>query len=269
MKKPSPVFALWILITVTLVIFIGVSFSRDMKIGNYTLSKAYFPETLLAKSESSLGSESSIEEELHVEALDTVAIPVETLVEPDTTVHNVLVFGDSMTHHLAMSISKYGTKNHYKVTGVTWESSSIPGWKNSGKIRQYMEMSKPDFIIISLGSNEMELKHFERRIPDVESIVEQLEDIPFVWVGPPLWKEDKGVYAMLEKGVPKGKLFKIETLDIERGPDKVHPTRKGADQWADTLMRWIRKSSHPILTEFPDSGTTIKGHKFIYLHPND
>lgn len=252
---------MWILITVAIVIFIGISFSEEITIGQYTPKKASFPETLLAKEES--------EEDSRIEIQDTLPISVETLVEPDTTVHSVLVFGDSMTHHLAMSIAKYGTKNNYKVTGVTWESSSIPGWKGSGKIGKYLDMSKPDFVIISLGSNEMELKNFERRIPDVENIVEQLDGIPFIWVGPPLWKEDKGVYPMLEKGVPKGQLFKIETLDIERGPDKVHPTRKGADEWADTLMRWIRKSSHPILTEYPDSGTSIKDHTFIYLHPND
>lgn len=253
---------MWILITVTMVLFIGISFSEEFKLGNHTFKKATFPETLLAKEEEPA-------KDIVIEIEDTIPIPVETLVEPDTTVHSVLVFGDSMTHHLAMSISKYGTKNNYTVTGVTWESSSIPGWENSGKIRSYMEMSKPDFVIISLGSNEMELKHFERRIPDVEKIVSEMDDIPFVWVGPPLWKEDKGVYSMLEKGVPKGKLFKIETLDIERGPDKVHPTRRGADVWADTLMRWIRKSSHPILTEVPDSGTSTKGHKFIYLHPDE
>ena len=190
--------------------------------------------------------------------------------EPDTTVHNVLVFGDSMTHHLAMSIAKYGSKNHYKVTGVTWESSSIPGWSGSSKIKKYIEMVQPDFVIISLGSNEMELKHFERRIPDVEKIVEQLDSMPFVWVGPPLWKEDKGVYSMLEKALPKGHLFKIGTdVEISRGPDHVHPTRKGADVWADTLMRWISRSQHPILTEYPDSGISIKSHKFIYLHPED
>ena len=263
MKRPSPIYSMWILITVTLVIFIGISFSGEFKIGDYSLKKATFHETLLAK------NDVSDEEKYNIEISDTVPVPVETLVEPDTTVHSVLIFGDSMTHNLAMSISRYGTKNNYKVTGVTWESSSIPGWKNSGKIKEYLEMSKPDFVIISLGSNEMELKHFERRIPDVENIVEQLDDIPFVWVGPPLWKEDKGVYTMLEKGVPKGKLFKIQNLDLERGPDKVHPTRKGADVWADTLMRWIRKSSHPILTELPDSGISTKGHKFIYLHPND
>ena len=262
MKRPSPIIGLWLLITVTLVIFVGVSFSKDIKIGGHTLSKAYFPETLLAQEEF---QNESVPEEI----TDTISVEEEIVIEPDTTVHNVLVFGDSMTHHLAMSIAKYGTKNNYKVTGVTWESSSIPGWRFSDKIKKYLEMVKPDFVIISLGSNEMELKHFDRRIPDIQFIADEMGKIPYVWVGPPLWKEDRGVYPMLEKALPKGKVFKIEDLDIERGPDHVHPTKKGADVWADTLMRWISKSEHPILTEIPDSGTTTRGHKFIYLHPDD
>lgn len=263
MKRPSPIISLWMLITIALVIFIGLSFSDDLKIGGYTMSKANFAETLLA-----VNSEN---EKITIEIKDTVPTPVETKVfEPDTTVHSVLIFGDSMTHHLAMSIAKYGTKNRYKVTGVTWESSSIPKWSSSGKISEYMELSHPDFIIISLGSNEMELKNFERRIPDVENIIKQIGETPYIWVGPPLWKEDKGVYLMLTKALPADKLFKMENTElIERGPDHVHPTRKGADEWSDTLMRWISRSSHPILSEYPDSGTTIKGHKFIYLHPDD
>lgn len=257
---------MWLLITIAMVIFIGISFSDDITIWKHTLSKAHFPETLLQND--------STEEEGTPQA-DTLPYPTLALtdsipkLEPDTTVHSVLVFGDSMTHHLAMSIAKYGTKNNYKVTGVTWESSSIPGWSHSGKIKEYLEMSKPDFIIISLGSNEMELKNFDRRVPDIQQIVEQLDSIPFVWVGPPLWKKDKGVYSMISRAVPPGTLFRTEDIDIPRGKDHIHPTRHGADIWADTLMRWIQNSPHPILVEPPDSGTSIKGHKFIYLHPDD
>ncbi|MCH5230958.1 MAG: SGNH/GDSL hydrolase family protein [Muribaculaceae bacterium] len=261
-NRIPPILSLWFLITIALAIFVGISFSDDISIGNHTLSKGYFPETLLAK-----------EETLKIDTItaDTVSVATkEIVIEPDTTVHNVLIFGDSMTHNLAMSIARYGTKNNYKVTGVTWESSSIPGWRSSDKIRKYISQTKPDFIIVSLGSNEMELKNFDRRIPDVEKIVEQIDSIPFIWVGPPLWKEDKGVYAMLEEALPKGVLFKTDqNIEIPRGGDHIHPSRHGAEVWADTLMRWIAHSPHPILTEVPDSGTSTKGHKFIYLHPND
>ena len=262
MKKPSPVMSMWLLITVAMVIFVGVSLHEDITLWGHTFTKARFPETLFAKEEVDLPEETT--------ASDTLEIVEETVVEPDTTVHSLLIFGDSMTHNLAMSISKYGTKNHYKVTSVTWESSAIPGWANSGKIPKYLQEVKPDFVIVSLGSNEMELRHFDTRIPEVKKIVEQLDTLPFVWVGPPLWKEDKGVYAMLEKSLPKGVLFETDRgIEIPRGGDKIHPTRRGADLWADTLMRWIGRSAHPILVEVPDSGTSTKGHKFIYLHPNE
>lgn len=264
MKKgrPSPILALWILITVSLGIFVALSLVEEIKIGGYTLTKARFPETLFAE-------DKEMKDYVAEELPDTLATEEPIVIEPDTTVHNVLVIGDSMTHNLAMSIAKYGTKNNYKVTGVTWESSSIPGWSKSDKLGKYLAEVKPDFVIVSLGSNEMELKNFDRRIPEVQKIAAALDTIPYIWVGPPLWKEDKGLYSMLESALPKGVVFKTENVEIERGPDRIHPTRSGAGVWADTLMNWIKTSYHPILAERPDSGTTTRGHKFIYLHPND
>lgn len=271
----NPLFALWLMLTLALAIFVGVSFMKEMSVGSYTLTKAGFRDALMKIPEP---DDSQNQDSILLEAVEFLMVSPDYItrlardtVAPDTTVHNVLVFGDSMTHHLAMSIAKYGTKNNYKVTGVTWESSSIPAWSSSGKINEYIRESHPDFIIVSLGSNEMELKYFDKRIPDVKNILEQIDTIPYVWVGPPLWKEDKGVYTMLEKTLPKGVLFKLDgtKTKIPRGPDNVHPTRKGADLWADTIMRWISRSAHPILAEHPDSGTSTKGHKFVYLHADD
>lgn len=267
--RPSPIIAMWLLITLAMFIFIGLSLYDDLEIGDYKLSKASFPETILTTTEPLYDEVSARNEYKEENDTDSIEIIPPVVIQPDTTVHNVLVFGDSMTHHLAMSIAKYGTKNNYKVTGVTWESSSIPGWLHSDKLQKYIEQSHPDYIIVSLGSNEMGLKSFERRIPDIRKLVEKLDTIPYIWVGPPLWKEDTGMYAVLEKALPKGKLFRTEGFYIERGPDHIHPTKKGADVWADSIMVWIGRSDHPILAEKPDSGTTTKGHRIIYLHPQD
>lgn len=265
-KRIPPVYGLWLLLTAAMAIFIGLSLAGDISIGGYTLNKARYPEVLLAKEETPEPVVTPVEV-----PVDTLDVGIEEVPVPaDTTVHKVLIFGDSMTHNLAMSISKYGTKNNYKVTGVTWESSSIPAWRSSGKIKKYMEMVNPDFVIISLGANEVGLKNFERRIPEVKGIVEELGETPYVWVGPPLWKEDPGIYSMLNQALPAGRLFITgPDMEIPRGPDHIHPTRRGADMWADTLMRWMAHSPHPILAEVPDSGTTTRGHKFIYLHPSE
>lgn len=260
-KRQDPVFSLWILITLSMAIFLAISFTDGLRLGTFELTKPKFKEVLMA------GNEKKEPATIPADTLPEVVM--ETLVPPDTTIRKILIFGDSMTHNLAMSIAKYGSKNNYKVTSVTWESSSILAWANSDKIATYMNEVKPDFVIISLGSNEMELKHFDTRAKYVGKILEKIDTLPFIWIGPPLWKEDKGLYKMLSDEISKDKLFKIENMEIDRGPDHVHPTRKGADQWADTLMRWQLRGSHPIPAELPDSDSTIKGHRFIYLHPDD
>ena len=264
-KKRTPeIIALWLLLAVALAVFVGISFSESFHIGNYYPTKGSFKEQLLS-SKSQEATETP--ETVNLDTL-SVAQPPKKL-EPDTTVHSVLIFGDSMTHNLGISLAKYGTKNNFKVTSVTWESSSMIGWSQSDKLEQYLEEAKPDFVIISLCSNELELKNFACRAPYIESIRDKIGDIPFIWVGPPLWKEDNGLYDIIEKTLSKERVFRTEGIDIPRGGDHIHPTSRGADIWADTLMSWISWSKHPILAEKPDSATSTKGHRIIYLHPYD
>ena len=262
--KVPPVLALWLIIALGLALFVGISFTDDLNISSYNLKRGKFQETLLAS-----GAD---EEEMPKFVADTLLAPLMDKIEngPDSTIHNVLVFGDSMTHYLAMSIAKYGSKNNYKVTSVTWVSSSILKWSKTDKIKKYMEEVNPDFVIISLGANDMNLRNFDSKAPEIQKIVEQLNNVPYIWVGPPLWKKDKGLYRMLEKTLAKGQVFHIDQdFKIQRAADKIHPTHKGADVWADTLMRWIKTSNLPLLAEMPDSVKTTQDHNFIYLHAKD
>lgn len=261
-RRLPPILGLWLLIAVALVIFIGLSLSDDINIGDYTVTKARFPETLLAGHE---------KEELPLDTLpaDTIPEPEPVIMGPDTTVRKVLVFGDSMTHYLAMAIARYGEKNNYSVTGVTWESSSIIGWNNSDKLEKYLEMTHPDFVFIVLGANELYRKSYDKQMQDARKIINRLGDIPYIWVGPALWKKDKGFYVALEETFP-GHVFKAdENIPIARARDHIHPTPQGARVWADTLMRWVEHSYHPIPAEVPDSDYNKSKLKFIYLHLHD
>ena len=261
--KLPPIFALWLLIVLTLALFVWVSFSDDMNIGNYTIKKGKFPETLLTQEKPDV-----IPDILP----DTLIVPIVNKIVngPDSTIRNVLVFGDSMTHYLAMSIAKYGSRNNYTVTSVTWVSSSITKWSKTDKLKKYMEMVEPDFVIISLGANDVNLKNFNSKIPEIQGIISQLDSVPYIWVGPPLWKKDKGLYDILEKTLAKGQVFHLdENFKIQRAADHIHPTHKGADAWADTLMRWIKTSNLPLLAELPDTVKRPLEHNFIYLHAKD
>ena len=147
--KPQiqPVISLWIMVALSLMIVLAISLTEDFHIGKYRPTRATFRETLLA---------TPLQQTPDTVTTDTILpVAVDTLVEPDTTIRKVLIFGDSMTHNLAMSIARYGSRNNYKVTSVTWESSSILAWGTDPKLSEYLAEVKPDFVIVSLGSNEM------------------------------------------------------------------------------------------------------------------
>lgn len=255
-----PYFGLWSLITVAFIIIIVISFVDGLDLGFYNLKGASFKEKLTKAAEPD-----AVEAEVVVPDSIDIEKNTEKLVEPDTTVKKIFVFGDSMTSLLANRIADYGEKNGYSVTSVTWDGSSTLGWCNSDKLTKNLAETKPDFIFISLGGNEINLMNPSARSKYVKQLLEHIEGIPFIWVGPPIKGKDTKFEDMIKELIPEGTYFKTE-MDLELGPDHIHPTRRGAGVWVDSIMRWMPKTPHPILSEMPDS-TTPKGHfKHIYFN---
>lgn len=225
---------------------------------NVPLKKGPFKEVLLAdkQAEDSIAAADSIVEQ---------AGEKQTVQEPDTTVKSVLLFGDSMTILVANRMGAYGKKNGYKVAAITWDASNSVGWSSADTLEKYIDKYNPDFLMVVLGSNELFLQNFDARRPSVEKLVKKMGDIPFVWIGPPNWQEDKGFNAMMERTLPKGTFFKSEGIELQRGPDHIHPTPAAGAIWTDSIMRWMPKSAHPILAELPD--TTMKNgvHSSVYI----
>lgn len=257
-KKFSAGLTLWVLLVVGLVIIVGISFIDDIKIGDYTVRKGTFKETLLA----------DIPEEIPADSLamlDSLALKEEKVVaEPDTTVKSVMIFGDSMTVLIARRLAAYGQQNGFKVHSITWDGSSTIAWANLDTLNKYIPEFKPDFFFVSLGGNELFLKDVDSRIPHIKKIIDRFEGKPFVWVGPPNWKEDFGYNDMLERTLPKGTFFKSDGIPLDRGPDHIHPTPKAGGLWTDSIMRWMAHSAHPILAELPDS--TVKNAPFTHIY---
>lgn len=255
MKKKTTginIAALWLLVALSLIIIMFISFSDEMTIGSHTVKKGTFKETLLAQNNSSPSD---------IEALDSLENIEEEakIIEPDTTVKSVFIFGDSMTILISRRMAAYGKMNGYKVNSVTWDGSSSIGWSGKDTLDYYLKKFKPDFVMISLGGNEIYIKSFESRMPYIEKLLKKLGDIPFVWIGPPTWKDDQSMYNdMLEQNLPKGTFFRTEGMELKRGPDHIHPVQSAANIWVDSIMRWMATSAHPILSEFPDSAANVR-----------
>ncbi|MDE6753626.1 MAG: hypothetical protein K2J82_03335 [Muribaculaceae bacterium] len=253
--------ALWLLLAVALAIFLTVSFSDDLSLGSYTVKKAPFPETIFPDSIQDsharlLASNDS------VLLSDTVEQPKE--VKTDSVPKNILLFGDSMTMNIALRLAKYAKQNGHEMHAINWDSSNTKIWAESDTLAAFMKRYNPDFVFISLGSNEVYFKDPYKRHPYVKRILATIGDVPYIWIGPPCWDNRTAINDMLEATCRPGTFFRSAGMEFKRKKDKIHPTREASALWVDSIMRWMPKSAHPILADFP-SDSLGKVHSNIIL----
>ena len=183
----------------------------------------------------------------------------------DSMPKSILLFGDSMTLNLAHRLSKYAKQNGHDLHSINWDSSNTKIWAETDTLSHYLKEFKPDYIFISLGSNEVYFKNPEKRIPYVKKILEKIGDIPYVWIGPPNWNEDTKINDMLEAVCAPGTFFRSQGMNFKRKKDNIHPTRSSSALWMDSIMRWLPKSAHPILADLPDDSLKNVPNKVVFL----
>jgi len=101
--------------------------------------------------------------------------------------------------------------------------------------------------MLVIGSNELFVSNIKtKRKPYVEHILKQVGDLPYIWIGPPNWKDDTGINELIVENVGKKRYFASKELKYNRCKDGAHPTHKSAAVWADSIASWIMtKSKHP------------------------
>lgn len=254
--------ALWLLLALALLIVVGVSFyDDDLRLGSYTLKKAPAKATLFPEKNLTVDSLASVADSVAIVEAKLAEKPVET----DSLPKSILLFGDSMTLNLALRLAKYAAQNGHTMHAVNWDSSNTKIWADCDTLTHYINEYSANFIFISLGSNELYFKKPEGRLPYVKRILEMIGDIPYVWIGPPNWKEDSGINDMLQATCAPGSFFRSAGMEFKRKKDKIHPTREASALWIDSIMRWMPKSRHPILAEFPSDSLGKVTTNVIFL----
>lgn len=247
---------LWLLLAAALVIFLLITFTDDIVIGNYTVKKASFAETLLDKENIEKAGDSIPSDTVpqHVAEAETDSLP-----------QTLFIFGDSMTYNLALRLAQYAKQNGHKIYSVNWDSSNTKIWADYDTLANQIARFKPTQIFISLGSNELYFRNPETRLPYVQKILNVIDTIPYVWIGPPNWKEDSGINDMLEKACKPGCFFRSAGMEFKRKKDHVHPTRQASVLWVDSIMRWLPKSAHPFVADVPSDSIGKANPHIIFL----
>lgn len=244
-------FSFFALLLVAFMLFAGLSFFKDGIEESFGINTATFASDLLSTPDDEL-------ELADMVTTDSASGKATTTVERaplDTTKKNILFIGDSMLERLSPRIAAYAEENGHQMNTVIWYGSSTEVWATSGRAKECIRKYRPDYIIISLGGNELFITDIiARRTKYVKQIVADFAGIPYVRIGPPNWKKDTGINKMIQSVVPKGNFYLSYTPDqhYDRAKDGAHPTPASAAKWADRICKWIvEESNNPIVLNLP------------------
>lgn len=265
---------LWLLLAVALAVVSFLSFVEDQKIGGWTVKKAPIAESLLRQKTEKDGMVIDYGVSTNIADADGAGDgkvmslsqnSISKTMPVDTLPQKIFIFGDSMTFNLALRLAQYARQNGHTIHSVNWDSSNTKIWADHDTLSYYLDKIKPTQIFISLGSNELYFRNPETRAPYVRKILEVIDTLPYVWIGPPNWKEDTGINDMLAKMCRPGAFFRSEGMEFKRKSDHIHPTRQSSADWVDSIMRWLPKSSHPFIAQVPSDSIGKVNPNIVFL----
>ncbi|MDE6808682.1 MAG: hypothetical protein K2J42_01140 [Muribaculaceae bacterium] len=252
---------LWLILALAFALFFVMSMFDIPSVFGYKPKSSGMADLLLKNNFKTIVADSD------TVGCDSIAPPAPKFPVPvDTATQTILFIGDSMLDGLSPRLAAYAKESGHHQYSVIWYSSTSEKWSNSKRLKEYIDTIHPSFIFICLGSNELMVKDIiEKRGDFVRDIVSQAGDIPFLWIGPPNWREDTGINRLIEMSVPEGAYFKSDGMKFERRKDGAHPTAASAALWMDSIVRWMPNHAiHPIRLEMPEKKTARPDRIFIH-----
>ena len=230
----------------------------------WTVSKIHFWQKHLP----CLGSPESPSDSISADTI--VVVAVDTIaVEPvplplDTAGKRILFFGDSMIEGLSMRFADYARENGHQLFTVCWYGSTTTGWAhNLDTLQSFLRWSEADYVVVSLGGNELKVKDLDNRAENIRIIQRALGSRPTIWVAPPSWVKNPTITGVIRDEVGDKRYFDSTRLTYTRGSDKMHPTFGSASRWMDSIAVWMSspQTAHPIKMDFPKATEPRKWKK--------
>lgn len=181
--------------------------------------------------------------------IDSILIAAEAQEDEtvDSTSKYILLCGDSMTEQMRFALEEYAKKNGHKLMTCTWYSSTTTLWSESDRLSVLIKEYKPDIIWFTLGSNELFLPAVAKREKHIQDIINEADTakVPFIWIGPPNWKDDTGINELIKKNVGTSRFYNSSNFreKLARGKDGAHPTKAAAAVWTDSIAAWYKNES--------------------------
>ena len=158
----------------------------------------------------------------------------------------VLHVGDSFAGALGKPLGKMFEERDVKSVLKHTDSSYLTDWAWDKKLQKYLWKYNPDFVIVTLGANELGIADPQRREKTIKKIVATIGDKPCLWVAIPLWNgPQNGLLEVIRKSsspctyMDTNEIFDVEAMS--RIKDGIHPTTKARAEWAEFVLAWLEK----------------------------
>lgn len=256
----------WSILTVAFALFFVLSGFDSITVKGIELRTSGMMECFIHEAEAAAEVASEAVAEVEI----TEVPQAEEMRVIDEKPQTILLIGDSMLEGLAPRMAAYADANGHTLYAVTWYSSTSEVWGRSTRLARYIEQFKPTYIFIALGANELFVRDIAtRRDKYVKKILQDIGDIPYLWIGPPNWKPDTGINDLIEKNTKKGAFFLSNGMHFDRAKDGAHPTRSSAALWLDSVVKWMpTRAAYPIKMNRPEVQKS-RPKREIMLGPDD
>ncbi|MCX7605969.1 MAG: hypothetical protein N2170_01720 [Bacteroidia bacterium] len=179
----------------------------------------------------------SLSQKVFPSGLDSLSPPGQDAPE------RILLIGDSMIEWFRLRLARWCREAGYALYTVIWPSSNLVWWGSSDTLTSFIRRFNPTYVLICVGSNELFIPAIHKRRPYLRRILTQVEPLPYVWIGPPNWKEDTGINDLIRDIVGPDRFYESRHLILERLSDGAHPVPSAAYRWADSVVIFLRDSA--------------------------
>ena len=189
--------------------------------------------------------------------------------------HRLLVIGDDQLVGVGPQLYNYAYASGYAIFTSIWMESTTKKWAYTSELQRLINKVRPTFIIVCLGTHDLIGGDLPTRTQAVKTIMADIGDIPFVWLGPvqvKTIKEDPGVVPMLRQTVGEDRFYDSYNLRLAR-EDEMHPTTEACQRWVEGFITWLgsAQTARPIMFQSPKASMPFKNyetHKATYQGKN-
>lgn len=173
----------------------------------------------------------------------------------DTTHKRFLLVGDSEIEGIRDPFYDYCKKNgHELALAAVWYCATDITYGTNDTLKSMIQKVKPDYIVFVIGLNQIYQKYFEPSGKAIDTILKTIDTIPYLWVGPANWTEDKGINDFYQSRFDSGRFFLSKNLVLDRARDGRHPTNAACRIWMDSIADWMQTKAYwKVRMEKPDS----------------